>query len=63
MRSRAQQAQASSRPRLGEPLSPKREYWSLNFDTSRLGEKREPKTKMRLYNSRLGEMDSLGRKL
>jgi len=45
MRSHAQHAQASSRPRLGEPLSPKREYWSLNPNTSRLGERRETKLK------------------
>jgi len=55
--------QVSLRPRLGECLSPERETKLLNPVPGRLGEKREPEPKMRLCNSRLGEMDSLGRKL
>jgi len=62
-RYRAQNSQVSLRPRLGECLSPERETKSLNPVQSRLGEIRVPEQKMRLCNSRLGEMDSLGRDL
>ncbi|QCD99473.1 hypothetical protein DEO72_LG7g755 [Vigna unguiculata] len=62
-RFRAQNTQVTLRPRLGECLSPERETKSLNPVLGRLGEKREPKLKTRLYNSRLGELDSLGRDL
>jgi len=63
MRSRTQHVQASSRPRLGEPLSPKREHQSLNPKTSRPSEKHESAPETRFYNSRLDEMDSPGRDL
>jgi len=62
-RSRTQNIQVSSRPRLGECLSLEQETKSLNPVQSRLGEIRVPEPKMRLCNSRLGEMDSLGRDL
>ncbi|QCE06471.1 hypothetical protein DEO72_LG9g1483 [Vigna unguiculata] len=47
-------------PRQGECLSPERETMSLNPFPGRLGENNEPETKVRLCNSRLGEMDPLG---
>ncbi|QCD90044.1 hypothetical protein DEO72_LG4g996 [Vigna unguiculata] len=58
-----QNSQVSSRPRLGECLSPERETKSLNPFPGRLGETHEPEPKMRLCNSRLGEMDPLGQDL
>jgi len=36
---------------------------SLNLFPGRLGENHEPEPKVRLYNSRLGEVDPLGRDL
>ena len=60
MRIRAQHAQFSSRPRLGEPSSPERENLSLNTNTGHLSEKHEPKPGTRFYNSRLGERDTPG---
>jgi len=56
-------AQNSSRPRLGECLSPERETMSLNPFLGHLGENHEPETKVILYNSFLGEGASLGRDL
>ncbi|QCD96341.1 hypothetical protein DEO72_LG6g1043 [Vigna unguiculata] len=59
-RYRAQNSQVSSRPGLGECLSPKRETMLLNPFTGRLGENHEPGPNVRLYNSHLGEVDPLG---
>jgi len=62
-RSRAQHAYTSLRPRLGEPLSPKRDCLSLKPGTIHLGEKCNTEPKMRFCNSRLDEITSLGRDL
>ena len=55
--------QNSSRPRLGEPLSPEWDFVSLNPNLGRLSEKLEPKPWMNSYNSRLGERVLLGQNL
>ena len=63
VRYHAQNSWVSSRPRLDECLSPERETMLLNPFPGRIGECHEPKPKVRLYNSRLGEVDLLGRDL
>jgi len=49
--------------RLGEPFSPERDCVSLNLNLDCLSELLEPKPWMNSCNSRLGEKESLGRKL
>ena len=60
MRNRAQNPHLTSRFRLGERLSPERETVRSTPILGRLG---EPILNARPCISRLGEMDSLGRKL
>ena len=57
---RDKNSQVSSRPRLGECLLPEGETMSLNPFPGRLGENHELEPKVRLCNSRLGEVDPLG---